>query len=250
MHLRCLNQDHLIDSIVLLDFKMRHAEVSFKEEGRVIYTDYNAGLCEEYLDPQPHHFFDLRLLVSLDHDYSHLLELRGQLLHRLVSLHSQEFISGSLDFSLVEFLKKNIFRDLVLDDSEDKPALLGLILKVFCFNIFFLEFLPLMIINVEDISSYCLLEVAERDFLRLLERVQQISERQLCFGEGASRDVELLDFNKAFRNLDQVLMLPDPLHDTVPLIRVLLGKCLGFKRYNILYEVEFGTIREFFDLFF
>jgi hypothetical protein len=45
-------------------------------------------------------------------------------------------------------------------------------------------------------------------------------------------------------------MLPDPLHDTVPLIRVFLGKCLGFKRYNILYEVEFGTIREFFDLFF
>jgi hypothetical protein len=87
MHLCCLNQDHLIDSIVLLDFKMRHAEISFKEEGRVIYTDYDPGLGEENLYPQPHHFFDLRLLVSLDHDDSHLLELRGQLLHRLVSLH-------------------------------------------------------------------------------------------------------------------------------------------------------------------
>ena len=51
MHLRCLNQDHLIDSIVLLDFKMRHAEVSFKEEGRVISTDYDPGLGEENLDP-------------------------------------------------------------------------------------------------------------------------------------------------------------------------------------------------------
>ena len=167
MHLRCLNQDHLIDSIVLLDFKMRHAEISFKEQSRVIYTDYDPGLGEEYLDPQPHHFFDLCLFVCLDHDDSHLLELWGQLLHRLVSFHSQEFISGSLDFSLVEFLKKYIFRDLILDDSEDKPALLGLILKVFCFDIFFLEFLPLKIISVEDISSYCRLEVAERDFLRL-----------------------------------------------------------------------------------
>ena len=51
MHLSCLYQDHLIDSIVLLDFKMRHAEISFKEEGRVIYTDYDPGLGEENLDP-------------------------------------------------------------------------------------------------------------------------------------------------------------------------------------------------------
>ena len=87
MHLSCLYQDHLIDSIVLLDFKMRHAEISFKEESRVIYTDYNAGLGEENLDPQPYHFFDLRLLVCLDHDDSHLLELRGQLLHCLISFH-------------------------------------------------------------------------------------------------------------------------------------------------------------------
>ena len=106
MHLRCLNQDHLIDSIVFLDLIMRHAEICFKEKSRVIHTDYYPGLGEEYLDPQPHHLFDLCLLVCLDHDDSHLLKLRGQLLHRLVSFHSQEFISGSLDFNLVIFLKK------------------------------------------------------------------------------------------------------------------------------------------------
>lgn len=106
MHLRCLNQDHLIDSIVLLDLKMRHAEICFKEKSRVINTDYDPGLGEEYLDPKPHHLFDLSLLVCLDHNDSHLLELRGQLLHSLVSLHFQEFIPGSLDFSLVKFLKK------------------------------------------------------------------------------------------------------------------------------------------------
>ena len=115
-----------------------------------------------------------------------------------------------------------------MDYSEDKPALFGLILKVFCFNIFFLEFLPLKIISVEDIGPYCRLEVAERDFLQLLGSAEQISERQFPFGEGFPRDVELLDFNKRFRNLDQVLMLPDLLHYTVPLIRVFLGECLGF----------------------
>jgi len=85
---------------------MRHAEICFKEKSRVIYTDYDPGLCEENLDPQAHHLFDLCLLVCLDHDDSHLLKLRGQLLHSLVSLHSQEFISCSLDFSFVIFLKK------------------------------------------------------------------------------------------------------------------------------------------------
>jgi hypothetical protein len=156
----CLNQDHLIDSIVLLDFKMRHAEICFKEQSRVIYSDYDSSLSEEYLNPQPQHFFDLSLLVCLDHDGSHLLELRRQLLQHLISLNSQEFISGSLDFSLVKFLKKDIFRDLVLDNSEDKPTLFGFILEVFCFNIFPLEFLPFMIICVVDKSSDCRLEVS------------------------------------------------------------------------------------------
>jgi hypothetical protein len=131
IHLRCLNQDHLIDSIVLLDFIMRHAKICFKEQSRVIYTDYDPRLSEEYLDPQPHHFFDLCLLVCLNQDNSHFLELRIQLLHSLVSLHPQEFFPGSLDFSLVKFLKQYIFRDLVLNDAEDKPTLFGFILKVF-----------------------------------------------------------------------------------------------------------------------
>lgn len=136
MHPRCLNQDTLIDSIVLLDFIMRHAEISFKEQSRVIYSNYYSSLSEEHLNPQPHHLFDLSLFVCLNHDGGHPLELRGQLLQHLVSLNSQEFIPGSLYFSPIEFLKKYSLRNLVLDYAEDKPALFWFILEVFSFNIF------------------------------------------------------------------------------------------------------------------